>query len=862
MQQHGRAKADYPNALVFFRLGDFYEMFGEDAVVGARVLDIALTSRNKGAADEIPMAGVPAHSAAGYIGKLLAAGYQVAICEQMADPKTTKGIVPRDVVRVLSPGLVTNDDHLVASENNWLAGITVGLSEASIALLDVSTGELRQATLGGLTGLLAQLAQAAPREVLIASGDDAERTAEALRVVLPSAAIRVDAELGDAERARVLGSLLGEAERNGREASDAVARVLREARRCIPDKELPIVSIGQWDPKSELSIDENAQRHLELVSSNSRNPKATLLGTLAETRTAAGARLLRRRLLAPLCRVEPIRRRHDRVQAFVTHAAVRAGFREHLELVCDFERILSRCQLGEGSPRDLGQLRTGLLAAAAGVALLDSLTEPDAREALQLLEPIDVVSELAANLERALVDRPPAQAKEGAIFRSGYDPQLDELQELRTQGNDLIVALETRLREETSIGNLRVRFTRVFGWYIEVTRSSAGKVPGQWRRKQTVAGGERFTLPELDDLAERIASAEDTHRARELELLRGLVSLVVVATRRIRALAIRLSEWDVDAALAEIAHRHDYSRPIVEDGSELVIEEGRHPVVERLAAAGRFVPNDVSLDYEKERLWILTGPNMAGKSTFLRQVALITILAQMGSFVPAKHARIGLCDRVLSRVGASDNLAEGQSTFMVEMKETADILRLATKKSLVILDEIGRGTSTFDGLAIAWAVAEHLDQVCGCRALFATHYHELTRLAEESAHVRNHSVSARERDGDIVFLHRLVQGAASRSYGVSVAKLAGLPEVVLARARALLAMLEGEVVDEHEPITRTKPRRGKNDGQLGLFGAAVAPRGVTPTEGREVLDTLRTVDVERLTPLEALQLIVKLKKRL
>jgi DNA mismatch repair protein MutS len=444
--------------------------------------------------------------------------------------------------------------------------------------------------------------------------------------------------------------------------------------------------------------------------------------------------------------------------------------------------------------------------------------------------------------------------KEGAIFRPGYDRELDEAEGLRRHGTELMIALEAKLREQTGIPTLKVRFTRVFGWYVEVTRSQASRVPAEFRRKQTVAGGERFTLPELDDLSDRIVHAEEQHRQRELSLLGELLAQVKAASDRVTALSERLGRWDVAAALAEIAHRHDYRKPEVDASDVLALEDARHPVVEQLAAAGRFVPNDVALEASGARLWIVTGPNMAGKSTLLRQVAHAVVLAQLGSFVPARSARIGVVDRVLSRVGASDNLARGESTFMVEMRETAEILRKATPRSLVILDEIGRGTSTFDGLAIAWAVAEYLDEAVRCRTLFATHYHELTALAGGSEHVRNVSVSAEESGGDVVFLHRLVSGPASRSYGVAVAKLAGLPESVLARSRALLEMLEsGGSAPSPIPAKRTR-----GTPQLDLFAQ---PAAVT-TNDREVLDTLRGVDVERLTPLDALSLVARLKARI
>lgn len=860
MAQHAAAKRSHPDAILFFRLGDFYEMFGDDAVLCARVLNLTLTSRNKGKLDEIPMAGVPHHAAHAYIGRLLEAGYRVAICEQMADPKMVKGIVPRQVVRVLTPGLVTHDDHLRARENNWLAALEVGLRGVGVALFDISTGELRSARLADLAATIAELSHAAPRELLIGLGEGAEHALDtaSLRVV-GAAAQHDDPSIDDGQLLEALGSLATDAELLSDEERLAVGRVLRFARTCTPGMELPVVAIGRWDPSANMVIDPNAQRHLELVESNVGDKGATLLSVLDVTQTAPGARLLRRRLLSPLMRVAEIRRRHDEVETFVVHAALRAQLRNELSNVGDLERLVARARLGEASPKDLGAIRDSLLAGSRAVALIRTLNEED-RATLGIGADIDSVSDVAQALDAALVERPPGLAKEGAVFRPEFDDELRGLAEIRQRGSELIVELEGRLRQGTGITTLRAKYTRVFGWYIEVSKSHVAKVPKSWRRKQTVATGERYTLDELDELADRIANAEELHRSRELGLLRELCVSVREAAERIAALSARIAAWDVAAALAEIAHKNDYTRPRVDDGLALCIVEGRHPVVERLAAAGRFVPNDVQLDAEGVRLWVVTGPNMAGKSTFLRQVALITILAQMGSFVPAAEATVGVADRVLSRVGASDNLARGESTFMVEMRETADILRFATPRSLVILDEIGRGTSTFDGLAIAWAVAEHLDEVGRCRALFATHYHELTALAEQSDHVDNYSVSAKELDGDVVFLHRIVHGAASQSYGVAVAKLAGLPEVVLARAAALLANFEGQKLESHGSAP-PKPRRKSNRNQLDLFTPAASE-----TDGdrrtAEVVRMLQAVNLERLAPLEALTFLDQLKKRI
>jgi DNA mismatch repair protein MutS len=469
---------------------------------------------------------------------------------------------------------------------------------------------------------------------------------------------------------------------------------------------------------------------------------------------------------------------------------------------------------------------------------------------------IDTLPEVAQELADALIERPSPLAKQGEIFRPEFDTELRDLDALRRNGTERMVELEGRLRESTGIANLRIRFTRVFGWYIEVSRGKSGSVPPEFRRKQTVASGERYTLPEVDELADKISHAEERHRERELSLLAELVQKAGQAAGRIALLSERLSGWDVAAALADVAHRHDYVRPKVDDSDVLSLRDARHPVVERLSARGKFVPNDVELDLSAERLWLVTGPNMAGKSTLLRQVALCTILAQMGSFVPARAARIGIVDRVLSRVGASDNLAAGESTFMVEMRETAEILRTATRRSLVILDEIGRGTSTFDGLSIAWAVAEYLDEVVGCRALFATHYHELVSLAEQSAHVGSYSVSAREQNDDVVFLHRLVPGAANRSYGVAVAKLAGLPEPVLARARGLLATMERN--DDGDAERRPKAGKAGKAPQLSLFGE----RSAESRSQIELVETLRALDLDRLTGLEALSLLQRLKSKL
>jgi DNA mismatch repair protein MutS len=854
MRQHAEVKQAYPDALVFFRLGDFYELFGNDAVIAAKQLELVLTSRNKGARDEIPMCGVPHHSAHAYLGRLLEAGYKVAICEQMADPSKCRGIVPRQVVRVLTPGLVTDQDQLDAGTNNWLVGVETASTDIALAMLDLSTGELSSMLLPDAARLLGELARIAPRECISSGG--LSEFSELLRQYLPRTLLRDDGSLSDDEVSAVLRPLPPGDVTLGPLESRAIARVLRYARACTIGKDLPVYRLVRVSATDQLIVDEVTQSHLELTVSLRGDKNGTLLSVLGITCTPGGNRLLRRRLLAPLCDPARIRRRLDAVEAFVVNAVARSQLRDILSSVGDLERLATRASLGEATPRDCGALRNGLASAARLVSLLDAVKDASFREALGLdSQPLDVLADVTEVLTNALVEQPPTVMKEGAVFRAEYDEALHQVDLLRHNAAEKISELETQLRESSGIPTLKVRYTRVFGWYIEVSRAQAAKAPKNWRRKQTIATGERFTTPELEDLADRITHAEEQYRERELELFRQLTTTVANATQRIQLLAGRISRWDVSAALAELAHRYDYCRPVVDDSATLEIKDGRHPVVERFVAEGRFVPNDCQLDTEKERLWLITGPNMAGKSTCLRQVALIVLLAQMGSYVPAKRAHIGVADRILSRLGASDNVARGESTFMVEMRETSRILRNATRRSLVILDEIGRGTSTYDGLAIAWSVAEYLDMI-GCRTLFATHYHELTRLESSLDHAANYNVTAKELGDDIVFMYQLARGAASRSFGVAVAKLADLPSSVVARAKVVLAQLETQMssIDHLHPGHGTfEPRQ-----QLDLF----LDKNSTEAQALSIVTELQQLNIEHLTPIEALTLLDNWRRRL
>ncbi|MCH2109420.1 MAG: DNA mismatch repair protein MutS, partial [Polyangiaceae bacterium] len=852
MQQHAAAKSAHPHSVIFFRLGDFYEMFGDDAVLVSRELDLTLTSRNKGKPDEVPMAGVPHHAAHGYIARLLKKGHEVAVCEQMADPSTVKGIVPREVVRVITPGTWSDTPDLDEGENQWLCALHSKEGRLGIALFDLTTAELMAAELDDLSAALSELGRARPREILVGwedSGIDEAENAEQktqelvaeVKALFPEPAIHADSLISEEDIQQELLKL--DSPHAGPLALSAAARVMRFARRCYRGDAPPVWRLSLWNPSGVLAIDRTAQAHLELVHSLSGEKGSSLLSVIDRSQSPPGARLMRRRLLAPLLNEAEINERLDQVAFFMEEQGVRHDIRVALGGLGDLERLAVRASMRELTPRDLGAIRRSLGAAQDVLTRLEASPEFSSQSWGELPEDCSALRE---KLALALVERPPAQLKEGAVFRQGFDGELDDSGELKEKGGEKITEFEAELRGTTGIPNLRVKYNRVFGWFVEVGKANLGKVPEHFRRKQTIANGERYTIDELDELAETLLHAEDRFRARELELLKDLSEEAQSWGARVHLLCAFLAQLDVAAALAELAVEADYCRPKVHRGLELKLVESRHPVVESQAARGRFVPNDLELEAKKNHLWLISGPNMAGKSTFLRQVALTVILAQMGSFVPAREAEIGLVDRVLSRVGASDNLAAGESTFMVEMRETSDILRTATSRSLVILDEVGRGTSTYDGLAIAWAVAEHLDQAIRCRALFATHYHELVELGESSESAENHSVSAKEHDGQVVFLHRVKPGGASRSYGVQVAQLAGLPESVLARARALLLSFE------EKAAVRSAASKAKQP-QLDLFHA--------PQDSRlsEVASTLKALDIDRLSGIEALQLLQVLK---
>jgi DNA mismatch repair protein MutS len=833
MQQYRDIKARHPESILFFRMGDFYEMFEDDAKLAARELGLTLTSRNNGGAAEVPLAGVPVKAATEYLRRLITKGHRVAICEQIEDPKLAKGVVRRAVVETVTPGTVLTDDWLVRNRNNYIVALDPRGTAAGLATLDITTGELILEVVPA-ADIAPALARYEARELVL----PAEAPVSAnVGTVTVREAWEFDPELAreDLTRAYGIASLdgLGVGAGDG-PAVGAAGALLRYARELKPGG-LPHLAHPTIVRRGDvLPLDEMTRRNLELVEPLRAGAEgATLLETIDRTLTPMGGRLLRRWLLAPLVDPQAINARLDAVEVLVNDGRGRERLREALDGVRDLERLAGRAALGRATPRELGALR-------------DSIQRlPDVAGAHTLSLSLDLLADIGAELGRALVERPPAQLDEGDAITSGYDRDLDDLKAARDGGKQYIAALQTRERERTGIGSLKVGFNKVFGYYIEVTHAHRERIPSDYERRQTLTGAERYVTPDLKEYEAKVLGAEERIAAREAEVVDQLRRRVSAEISRVQASAAVLAQLDVWAALADVAERERYVRPEVTAGFILQLEGSRHPVVERMMAREAFIPNDVVLD-EAGRVVLLTGPNMAGKSTLLRQVGLCVVLAQIGSFVPCRRASIGVVDRLFTRVGASDNLVRGQSTFMVEMSETSAILHAATARSLVLLDEIGRGTSTYDGVAIAWAVTECLHNSIGCKTIFATHYHELTQLTEELEHVRNFNVAVREVGEEIVFLHRLEPGGADRSYGIHVGRLAGLPAPVVTRAWQVLKLLEA---GHH--VAKQRPPSPLDAAQLGLFVPAPDP----------LLLELDGLDVDTLSPLDALNRLAAWKKR-
>ena len=863
MRQYRDIKQGYPDAILFFRVGDFYEMFYEDAQVASGILSIALTSRDKNSADPVPLCGVPFHAATGYIAKLLKAGRIVALCEQVEDPKAAKGLVRREVVRLYTPGTLVDTEFLSPSEFNYLTALAIRSDSSrgfviGLATLEVSTGEFWVMETDGPQAdaqVINELARLEPRELLLPDDLDRQDFRWIDEVAGARLCVRPSGSFDRKHAERVLHEHFGaqSLESFGCQhlsvsigAAGAVLEYLRATQPTVPLTHIRRVTRRGTDECMQL--DSTTIRNLELlkplaggeISSSSKS--TTLLSILDRTSTAMGSRLLRQWLMRPLIRCEQIRPRLDAVEEMKDLMMVRAALRSALREIQDIARLGSRLVLGLSGPRELLALKRSLGALPGILVQLDLLRSQLFRDARASWDSAQDLHEL---IEQSILPDAPLSVRDGNIFKEGYDPEIDELRKAGKEGKGWIAALEVRERERTGIDSLKVRYNQVYGYYIEVTKTNLSRVPTDYIRKQTLVNAERFMTAELKELEERVVGADAKLVASEQEAFIRLRSRLAEGAHRLDGIAATLSLIDVVVGLAEVAALHRYVKPTLTEDGTLTIQEGRHPVVERLCVDSAFVPNDTCLDLGMNRLLIITGPNMAGKSTYLRQVALIVLMAQIGSFVPATEARIGVTDRIFTRVGASDNLAGGQSTFMVEMVETAHILRTATRRSLILLDEIGRGTSTYDGLSIAWAIAEYIHDCTrlGARTLFATHYHEMTDLEEQRTGIRNYRVAVQERGGDVVFLRKIVAGKADRSYGIHVAKLAGLPTDVIDRAQAVLCQLEqpesaySEYLQEHpskdaHPLPQPHP----------------------------IIDEVKQIDLFSITPLDAMNRLAELQR--
>ena len=826
-RQYWQIKENYPDALLFFRMGDFYEMFFEDARTASAALSLTLTSRNKNDPDPVPMCGIPHHSAERYIARLLAQGHKVAVCDQVEDPALAKGIVKRDVVRVVTPGTITEDAYLAEGSENLLTAVARGRKTWGLASLSVSTADFRVTELGSAQEAADELARIAPQEVLVSEADRHHDELRRVLAALPNAAITwFDKEFFDADKG--LSQLCGHFGTQNLEGFgltgmnagiSAASAALAYASRTQCRQVAHVTRITPYSTGDFLYLDASSVRNLELFSNIATGSRAgSLIQVLDFCATPMGSRLLSRWLRYPLRDISEIGFRQDAVEEAKNDPVGRDAVRRNLSGMGDLERLRSRIVLNRATPRDLLALGRSL-AALPDLWLLMSQRFKSGLLGGEVLG--DDLSDMASAILDAVRDDAPLSVREGGIFRSGYNADLDEVSALEGDALGFLARLEAAEKERTGISTLKVRFNKVFGYYIEVPKSQAERVPAHYVRRQTLVNAERFITDELKTFEEKVLGAGERKKSLEYELFQALRERVATEASRIWAAALHLARVDTLFALAEAADKNGYRRPLVNGSQRIEITEGRHPVVEKTLEAGRYVPNSIMLDMADCQVLIITGPNMAGKSTVLRQTAVTAIMAQMGSFVPASRAEIGVCDRIFTRVGALDNLSLGQSTFMVEMQETANILNNATKNSLVMVDEIGRGTSTFDGLSIAWAVAEYLHDLkgSGVKTLFATHYHELTELSQSCPRVKNFHIAVKETADGIVFLRRLAPGGTNKSHGIAVARLAGVPELVVERAGQILSVIESSEADRLRRAVRSRKIVRKRQGsvQLTLF---------------------------------------------
>ncbi|MFH1756913.1 MAG: DNA mismatch repair protein MutS [Pseudomonadota bacterium] len=857
IKQYLEVKEKYPDAILFYRMGDFYEMFFKDAVIASKILDITLTSRDKNKEGSIPLCGIPYHAASSYIQKLVDQGYKIAICEQMEEASKAKGIVRREVIRVITPGMVLEEDYLQPKANNFLMAISLGDERFGLAILDASTGDFLATEVNTIQSLLDEVMRTEPKEVIFPATAKEQAPARHLMKAFPHALYSpLPPEVFDEERSRerlkTFSLLLPEGKNQALQAVGAILFYVEETQKIQPGH---LSRLQFYQVHDYMVLDETTRKNLELLENMAtRSRKGSLLEVLDETMTSMGGRMLKRWIGSPLMDLDKINERLDKVSELKEKDLSRQRLRETMHQVKDIERLSGRISLGIANARDLVALRSSLNLLPEIKKIILPLEHASFKRHLQELDELPEIKNL---LERAIEDTPPITLKEGGLIKKGFDPALDRLREISREGKRWIADLETKERMRTGISSLKVRYNKVFGYYIEVTKPNLPAVPSHYMRKQTLSNAERFITQELQEYETQVLNAEEEKENLEYQIFLQVLGKVSVEVPKIQGIAQALGEMDVLSALAEVAEHYGYNRPQFNEEDSLTILEGRHPVLERMSLEERFVPNDLALNSEERQILIITGPNMAGKSTIMRQAALISIMAQIGSFVPAKEASLCLVDRIFTRVGATDDLVRGRSTFMVEMEEVAHILKNITPRSLILLDEIGRGTSTFDGLSIAWAVTEYLHEESPWRAktLFATHYHELTELALTRPRIKNFHVAVKEWNDRVIFLRKLVEGGTSRSYGIQVARLAGLPPEVIDRAKEVLHNLEqGEFTEGGIPklaISRKKKPTWESH-QRTLFEPPPDP----------LRETLKKIDPNQLTPLEALNLLSEMKKRL
>ena len=869
MDQYRAIKAEYPDCLLFYRLGDFYEMFFEDAVTAAKELELTLTTRNSGLEQKAPMCGVPYHAVESYIQRLVNKGYKVAVCDQLEDPKLAKGLVKRDITRIVTPG--TSMNAQLSENNNYIACVNRIADAIGLAVADITTGEFLVTEIAEEEKLMDELAKFQPSEILVNQelADMQSLSFDSLRdrikvYVNPYPSFHFQYDRTKDKVLHQFGVLnlegLGmESMDIGVTAAGALLEYLEETQK----RELTHINhVKTYSVADYMVLDAATRRNLELTETlRDKSYHGSLLWVLDQTQTAMGGRLLRKWLEQPLIRKDAIDQRLDCVENFVRDPMLSQELKELLSGIYDMERLMGRVSYGSVNARDLVALKNSLLLLPGIINLLSNTT---ADRLLQIQKELDPLDDIAGLLDKAISDEPPISLREGGLIKTGYDPEVDRLRSAATDGTSWLAQLEAKEKEATGIKNLKVGYNRVFGYYLEVSKGQTSLVPDRYIRKQTLVNGERYITEELKNIEDTLLGAKDRLEELEYDLFQKIRQTVLGAMGRIQSAANLVAELDSLRSLGDTAYRYQYVRPqILPPGGELVIKEGRHPVVERMLPDNTFIANDTDMNMQDDRIAIITGPNMGGKSTYMRQVAAIVLMAQIGSFVPADSARISIADRIFTRVGASDDLARGQSTFMVEMSEVSNILRHATRNSLLILDEIGRGTSTFDGLSLAWAVVEYISdpKVIGAKTLFATHYHELTQLEGQIKGVRNYSVTIKESGEDFIFLHKIQEGGGDQSYGIEVARLAGLPHWVLKRAHEILADLLGRDIAKNAENIKAKAV-DLSEEQMSLFAAedAEEPKKAPQehkrnTKEEKVLKDLRGLDLNHMTPLQALQKI-------